>query len=265
MLRWFCGDLHLHTVLSPCSELSMGPKDLVATAIARGLDFIAITDHNSAENVAAFQQAAAATPLQVFAGIEVSTREEIHMIALFPDLDRALDFQGFVYDSLQEGENDPSLWGPQLLVDAKETILGESPRLLGLPIRAAYERVVQEAVARGGIIYPAHIDRRANSMVRILGFLPGDLPFKVIELSRRAQPSEAVERYSSSGLQLITASDAHDVQQIGSACSWFRLESPTFAELLLACNEAEGRRISILPPQPAGLQQPVAAAEGGRH
>ncbi|HQG46088.1 MAG TPA: hypothetical protein PLG50_10560, partial [bacterium] len=111
----------------------------------------------------------------------------------------------------------------------------------------------------------AHIDRRANSMVRILGFLPADLPFKVIELSRRANPDESVERYSSSGLQLITASDAHDLPQIGCVRSWFRLEAPTFGELLLACTQAEGRRISILEPERTGLQSPVtatAAADG---
>ena len=261
MLRWYCGDLHMHTVLSPCSELTMGPRDIVQTAIAKGLDFIAITDHNSGENVTAVQGAAQGTTLQVFPGIEVSTREEIHMITLFPSLERLFGFQKWLYGQLQEGENDPTLWGPQIVVDAQENIVGENNRLLGLPIRQSYDQVVREAVAREGIIYPAHIDRRANSMVRTLGFLPADLPFGVVELSRRANLTDAVERYSSSGLQLITASDAHDIDQLGSARSWFKMAGTTFPELLQACRGENGRCIAVLQPDEAGRSgAPCAAA-----
>ncbi len=260
MLRWYCGDLHIHTVLSPCSELTMGPRDIVQTAIAKGLDFIAITDHNSAENVAAVQDAAQGTTLQVFSGIEVSTREEIHMITLFPSLDRLFDFQGWLYSQLQEGENDPTLWGPQIVVDAQENIVGESIRLLGLPIRQSYDQVVRETIAREGIIYPAHIDRRANSMVRTLGFLPADLPFRVVELSSRANLANAVERYSSSGLQLITASDAHDIDQLGTARSWFKMAEVTFNELLQACQGENGRGIAVLEPDDSGRSAARCAA-----
>ncbi|HNS72490.1 MAG TPA: PHP domain-containing protein [bacterium] len=260
MLRWYVGDLHIHTVLSPCSELTMGPQDIVRTAIHQGLDFIAITDHNSAENVPAVQRAAQGTRLQVFPGIEVSTREEIHMITLFPALEQLFDFQEWLYSQLQEGENDPSLWGPQLVVDERENIVAENMRLLGLPIHAPYDQVVRETVAREGIIYPAHIDRRANSMVRTLGFLPADLPFRIVELSRRANLADAVERYSGSGMQLITASDAHDVEQIGTARSWFRMSEPSFPELLLACRGENGRQIAVLEPEEAGRSGASCAA-----
>lgn len=257
MLRWFRGDLHLHTVLSPCSELSMGPRDIVRQALAQGLDFIAVTDHNSAENCAAVLQAASHTALKVFPGVEVSTREEIHMIALFPGLTEVNAFQEYLYDHLQEGVNDPSLWGPQLVVDSEENILAECPRLLGLPLTVGYQRVMAEVVDRGGLIYPAHIDRRANSMVRTLGFLPADLPFKTVELSRRSDPVEALRRYSGSGLTLLTASDAHEIGQIGTAATWFHLQAVTFAELLLAVQAAEGREIALLPPAAAEPAPPL--------
>lgn len=234
----------------------MGPRDIVRQALAQGLDFIAVTDHNSAENCAAVLQAASQTPLLVIPGVEVSTREEIHMITLFPDLNEVSAFQRFLYDHLQEGVNDPSLWGPQLVVDSEENIVAECPRLLGLPLTIGYQRVMAEVVDRGGIIYPAHIDRRANSMVRTLGFLPADLPFKVVELSRRSDPAEALQRYSGSGLTLITASDAHDISQIGTATTWFHLQAATFTELLRAFQAADGRDISLLPPAAA---QPAPA------
>jgi 3',5'-nucleoside bisphosphate phosphatase len=249
MLRWFRGDLHIHTVLSPCSDLSMGPRDIVRAALEQGLDFIAITDHNSADNVKAVSCAAQETALQVIPGIEVSTREEIHMISLFPALEQALSFQAFIYDHLPEGENDPSLWGPQLMVDKDENILGENMRLLALPVQCSYEIVMREAVAREGIVYPAHIDRRANSMARTLGFIPADLPFKVVELSQRANLAETVGRYAHSGMQLVTSSDAHDINQIGSAKTWFKLEAASFPELLLAFRAENSRLLSVLKPE----------------
>jgi PHP family Zn ribbon phosphoesterase len=152
------------------------------------------------------------------------------------------------------------LWGPQLVVDERENIVAENMRLLGLPIHAPYDQVVRETVAREGIIYPAHIDRRANSMVRTLGFLPADLPFRIVELSRRANLADAVERYSGSGMQLITASDAHDVEQIGTARSWFRMSEPSFPELLLACRGENGRQIAVLEPEEAGRSCASCAA-----
>ena len=248
MLRWYRGDLHIHTVLSPCSELTMGPRDIVRVALEQGLHFIAVTDHNSAENVRAVSQAAQGTDLWVIPGIEVSTREEIHMIALFAAQEHVLSFQSFVYDHLPAGENDPSLWGPQLIVDENENILGENKRLLGLPVQCAYDLVIQSVIELGGIIYPAHIDRRANSMVRTLGFLPADLPFRAVEISRRANLAEAVERYSYGGIQLITASDSHEISQVGSARSWFHLAELSFDELYQACRAENGREISVLDP-----------------
>ena len=40
-------DLHIHTCLSPCGSLDMSPQVIVETALSRGLDAIAVTDHNS--------------------------------------------------------------------------------------------------------------------------------------------------------------------------------------------------------------------------
>lgn len=250
MLRWFQGDLHIHTVLSPCAELSMGPRDIVRQALFRGLDFIAITDHNATANVAAVMNSAASTSLQVIPGVEVATREDIHMICLFPNLQIMSDFQSFIDENMTPGENDVSLWGPQLIVDADENIVAEEPRLLSLPLQQGYQKIVAEVSGRGGIVYPAHIDRKANSMVKTLGFLPSNLPFNLIELSRRADLVESVQRYESNGkLHIVTASDAHDLSQLGSAKTFFKMEAPTFPELYLACTGCKGRSISVLAPE----------------
>ena len=82
-------DLHVHTALSPCAENDMTPPAIVERALAEGLGMIAVCDHNSARNAAAVQEAAGAR-LTVLAGMEITTVEECHVVALFPDAAAAL-------------------------------------------------------------------------------------------------------------------------------------------------------------------------------
>ncbi|UCD34673.1 MAG: PHP domain-containing protein, partial [Nitrospiraceae bacterium] len=105
-LKSFRADLHIHTCLSPCAELEMSPSAIVARALQLGIDIIAITDHNSAENVHAAVRAARNTPLTVLGGMEITTSEEAHILALFDDMESLLKLQGIVYDNLLPGEND---------------------------------------------------------------------------------------------------------------------------------------------------------------
>ena len=82
-LRRLRADLHIHTCLSPCGELTMSPRAVVGRAREAGLDLIAVTDHNTTENAAAVIEAAAGTGLAVLPGIEMTTAEEVHILGLF--------------------------------------------------------------------------------------------------------------------------------------------------------------------------------------
>ncbi|NTV91592.1 MAG: PHP domain-containing protein, partial [Clostridiales bacterium] len=50
----FAADLHVHSALSPCADDEMTPNNIVNMAALKGLDFIALTDHNSTGNLEAF-------------------------------------------------------------------------------------------------------------------------------------------------------------------------------------------------------------------
>ena len=89
MMRKYAYDLHIHSCLSPCGDSMMTPANIVNMAHLKGLDIIAITDHNSTRNAGAAIKAATGLPLTVIPGIEVTTAEEIHVVCLFPDLDSA--------------------------------------------------------------------------------------------------------------------------------------------------------------------------------
>lgn len=77
--------MHLHTCLSPCGSLEMSPQRIVETALERGVDAIAVTDHNSTLQCPEIQALGEERGLMVFAGAEVTTREEAHCVALFAD------------------------------------------------------------------------------------------------------------------------------------------------------------------------------------
>ena len=66
------------------------------------------------------------------------------------------------------------------------------------------------AFALGGAAVPAHIDRDANSMLKILGTVPEEYP--VVELSTRAT-AEEIAKWSRTRL-VIVDSDAHVLDDI---------------------------------------------------
>ena len=120
-------DLHIHTCLSPCGSLDMSPTVIVETALARGLDIIAITDHNSTLQCCEIQALGAEAGLTVFAGAEVCTREEAHCLALFGTEDSRAAFQEYLDRYLPPVPNDPERFGDQVWVNRNDEIMGEAP------------------------------------------------------------------------------------------------------------------------------------------
>ncbi|MDP2971715.1 MAG: PHP domain-containing protein, partial [Deltaproteobacteria bacterium] len=116
MLKRFRADLHIHSCLSPCGGEEMRPQAVVDRAMTVGLDMIAICDHNSAENLTAFIEAGKKEGLAVLPGMEVASREEIHLLAFFNRPEDCLTLQSWVYQHLP-GKNQEDVFGPQILVN----------------------------------------------------------------------------------------------------------------------------------------------------
>ena len=245
MLRWFKADLHIHTVLSPCAELSMGPKDIVNKALEHDLDIIAVTDHNSAENVRCVIQAARNTSLTVIPGMEVYVKDEAHIVCLFASLGDALAFQHVIYEALPDGDYDASFFGEQIICDESENIIGENNRLLALPVSLNVDQIADLVVEFNGIMIPAHVDRKAHSLLRTLSFMPNNLPVYAMEVAHSIE--QAKKRFgilANGRYGIIRSSDAHDIAQIGTKYTFFKMEEPSFAELGKAIRQVDGRRIS---------------------
>lgn len=68
-------DLHLHSYVS---DGQLSPAQLMEAARAGGLDMVALTDHDTAAGVSEAQAAAEKLGLEFIAGIELSTRYDVH-------------------------------------------------------------------------------------------------------------------------------------------------------------------------------------------
>ncbi|MHB1414918.1 MAG: PHP domain-containing protein [Chloroflexota bacterium] len=244
-MRPFPADLHVHSVLSPCADDLMLPQAVVATAQQRGLAIIGIVDHNSAENAAAFVAAAQGTGLTVIPGLEVTSREEVHVLTLFASADEALEWQEHIYRHLPPLANDERAFGTQIVVDADDEMKVINERLLITATDLALTDIVDLVAARGGLAIPAHVDRTAFGLFGQLGFLPPDLKAPAFEVSRFADPSASALAYPSlAGKRLLQSSDAHFLAEIGVVQTVFWLEEASFAEVRLACLGLGGRGLS---------------------
>lgn len=80
-MNQYKADLHIHTLLSPCGDLEMSPRNIISAAKQRGLHIIGITDHNSTFQAPLVKELGQEAGLFVLCGAEVTTREEIHCLA----------------------------------------------------------------------------------------------------------------------------------------------------------------------------------------
>lgn len=241
MLRPFKADLHIHTCLSPCTELDMSPLEILTAAKKKGLDMIGICDHNSSENSPGVMNAARSMPIKVIPGLEVTSQEEVHILALFDNLEPALKVQDHVYDHLP-GENDEEAFGRQVIVNEREEVEGFSHRLLIGATTIPLEEVVRLIHSWGGLAIASHIDREAFSIIGQLGFIPRNLALDALEISPRMPVEEAMKTYLYD-YPITRSSDAHTPDDIGKGSTTFLLEEASLAEIRKALKNEDGRKL----------------------
>ncbi len=231
MAEYAC-DLHIHSCLSPCGDDLMTPPNIVNMAYVKGLDIIALTDHNSARNVRAAIKAAEGLPLTVIPGMEVTTAEEIHLVCLFPDADRAEAASAEVEKLLPKIENRPEYFGRQLITDEQENVLGEFPWLLPNALSLSIDELPALVESFGGFCFPAHIDKSSTSLLSVFGFVPENLHFTAVEI-HRADNFFADEKnlHYRQEYRVIHSSDAHCLEDISEREFFLELREPSFAAL----------------------------------
>lgn len=224
-------DLHLHSCLSPCGDEDATPANLAGMCALAGLEIVALTDHNTCGNCRAFQRAAEAHGLLALCGMELTTAEEVHVICLFPDADRAEAFSALVYDRLPPFSNDKAIFGAQLYMDEGDGVRGEEERLLSTATSIGVYEVCPLAAGFGGVCFPAHIDRPSYSLLSQLGLWDPTIPFPLAEVSLLCPP-EFRARPDLRGVPLIADSDAHALGLIPDAIRTMELPEKTAPAVL---------------------------------
>ncbi|MBO5648617.1 MAG: PHP domain-containing protein [Clostridia bacterium] len=229
-------DLHIHSCLSPCGDDEMTPGNIAGMAILNGLQIAALTDHNTAKNCPAFFRAAKGYGLIPIAGMELTTAEDIHAVCLFRDLESALDFDRFVETKRMPIRNKPAIFGNQLLIGDNDEVIGEEENLLIYATSLSLDEAHSEVLARGGVCYPAHIDRSSNGIISMLGDFPPEPEFTAFELNRASALDQCLQRHAVlSGRHLVhvAASDAHTLTDISEEGFAIELDDEPYSSRLV--------------------------------
>ena len=231
-MKQYRADLHVHTCLSPCGSLEMSPSVIVDTALLRGLDAIAVTDHNSTCQCPEIQRLGKEAGLLVFAGAEVTTREEAHCIALFGTDEARIAFQQYLDAHLPPVPNDPEKFGDQILVNSRDEIVGEMPFLLLSALDQSVEKVSAKVRQLDGLFIAAHVERPSFSLISQLGFIDPSLSLDAIEYNHPERYAKLLKGHSYlRNYTQYMASDAHYPEQIGSKYSIWQTDALSFDNL----------------------------------
>ncbi len=198
-------DLHIHSCLSPCADNDMTPHNICAMASIKGLNVIAITDHNTTKNLKAFNDVVGEYGLMLLPGIEVTTKEEVHILGYFSSIDDSINAGEVFLKSLSSKVNLPDIFGHQFIIDNEDEIIGEEPSLLIGNTEYSIAEVCQIIENNNGVAVPAHVNRGNNGLLINQGIFPEKPYFNTIEYSRNlAMPEdELLKRH------VLISSDSH--------------------------------------------------------
>lgn len=215
-------DLHLHSCLSPCGDADMTPFNLVNMAALKGLGLIALTDHNSCKNCPAALEAAKPLGITVLPGMELCTAEDIHVVCLFPDLDRAMAFDAHVYQNTPDITNKPEVFGEQLIMNESDEVIGKENKLLITSSFISIDNTEALVKEFGGVSFPAHIDKQSNSVLANFGVFPPEIGFSTVEVTSRADIEQLKAAHPALvGMRFLRNSDAHFLWDIHEAINAF--------------------------------------------
>ena len=208
-------DLHIHSCLSPCGDNDSTPANIAGMAAVKGLDVIALTDHNTCRNCPALIRTAEEYGVIAVPGMELTTEEEVHAVCLFPDLPSALEFDAYVYDKLIKVKNKEAVFGEQLIYDEDDRVCGTEPYLLINACRISFDEVYDLAASFGGVMFPAHLEKNTTSLLSNLGFIPPDSKFRTAEVNHLGQLHALKKAHPYlEDCMILCDSDAHYLEQI---------------------------------------------------
>ncbi len=202
-------DFHIHTALSPCGDDDMTPNNIVNMSVLKGLDAIAVTDHNSALNARACFECGKKAGITVLPGIEIETSEEVHLVALFDNPDSAESLGLYISDNMPLIKNRVDIFGNQYVLDCEDNCIREIYNLLSTASMVDIYTAVRKVRELGGVAIPAHIDKTSYSIISNLGFIPEELEFSAVEIKNPQNNISIKKQHNLCDAVVLNNSDAH--------------------------------------------------------
>ncbi len=222
-------DLHTHSCLSPCADNDNTPYNLVGMAALSGINILALTDHNTCKNCPAFFAAARQYGIIAVAGMELTTAEEIHVVCLFEELNKAMQFSEEIDSRRIKIKNRADIFGEQLIMGENDEVIGQEEHLLSNATTVTLDEVPTLVEKYGGVCFPAHIDREANSLIGILGDIPKTPEFHCFEVANAGRIPEIIEKYGLQNKKIIIDSDAHYLGNVRDKENYFVLDDEPYS------------------------------------
>ena len=215
-------DLHIHSCLSPCGDPDMTVNNIVNMSILTELDAVALTDHNSCKNCPAFFEAGRESGKVLIAGMELTTSEEIHVVCLFEKLEDAMRFDEYVYERLPDIDNEPEIFGEQVVLDCDDNEIGKVSKLLINATSISIEDLAELSKEFNFVAFPAHIDKQSFSILASLGYIPEEYGFTAFEVKdpNKVDQLKALHPALDSAV-IVTDSDAHYLEHISEKQNFF--------------------------------------------
>lgn len=207
-------DLHVHSCLSPCAQITMVPSVISQAVKEKQMDVISITDHNGCHNLNSF---AKKIKDRLIPGVELTSFEEVHVLAYFSSIERALNLCNFVRSFLPKVNYDPEIMGYQIVVDDQDQFQRLEEDFLGIALQLSLTNLIEIIHSYDGIPVYAHIERRFGVLYQ-LGIFPRNDQVKLVEARSKEGWVQAVK----SGFVVLSNSDAHTPDEIG--CRFTRLK-----------------------------------------
>lgn len=212
-------DLHIHSALSPCGDDTMTIYNIFNMAYIKGLDLIAITDHNSLKQQYHLEKVIQSPILKgkidFWYGVELQTSENIHVLAYFQRGTDLKPIQQWIDQHLIIQNNQPLYYGHQYIFDEFDEIEQEEPYLLLNSLDVSIVEVIQKIHSFDGVVVLAHVFAKKYSVYAFYHEIPKDLDFDGIEVRSLKEARELQKKYPHmQDIVVFINSDAHQLEDI---------------------------------------------------
>ena len=210
-------DLHIHSALSPCSDDLMTINNIFNMAYIKGLQLIAITDHNSLKQQYYLEKIIKHDILKgkidYVHGVELQSSEEIHLLAYFKKGSNLNVIQEWIDKHLIKVKNQSDYYGNQYIYN--EFVIGIEDNLLISSLDLNVYQIVKKVHEFNGVVILAHVMAKRYGIYEVYHGIPDDLNYDGIEVESIKQLNELKQLCKHlKDDYVFFNSDAHNLESI---------------------------------------------------